>query len=59
VENEIVEGGLADVQTRMFYDHGQFSSQKKQAEPADAESWTTKKTSRLRRTQAFTVHERA
>ena len=30
----------------MFYDHRQFKSQKKQAEPADAESWTTKKTSR-------------
>jgi hypothetical protein len=59
VENEIASGGLAGVQTRMFYDHRQFSSQKKQTEPADADSWTTKKTSGLRRTQAFTVHKRA
>jgi hypothetical protein len=49
----------------MFYDHRQFcsqkkfSSQKKQTEPADAESWTTKKTFTLRRTQAFTAHKRA
>jgi hypothetical protein len=35
-----------------------FSSQKKQTEPADNGSWTTKKTSRLRRKQGFTGEHR-
>jgi hypothetical protein len=36
VENELLEGGLADVRTSMYYDYRQFSSTRKQTEFGDA-----------------------